>query len=371
MKIGFDAKRAFFNKSGLGNYSRDTISILSDFFPMNEYILYTPKPGKSLLFNKISNISTKGPVKFFDKIAPAYWRTYGLSKQIVSDKIQLFHGLSNELPVGIENTGIPSIVTIHDIIFMRYPRLYKAFDRKIYEKKSKYAAKRASRIIAVSMQTKVDLVNFFNIPEEKIEVVYQGCHPIFWEKIGENKKAEIVMKYLIPDKFILYVGTIEERKNLLNILKAFLHNKINFPLVVIGRQTGYFNKVKDFIAKHKMKNIFFLHNVPTDDLPAFYQKAMMFIYPSIYEGFGIPILEALTSKTPVITTRGGCFSEAGGKSSLYVDPENIEELAKAITSVIENETLRNNMIIDGFIHAQQFKRDKIASNILAVYDKVI
>jgi glycosyltransferase involved in cell wall biosynthesis len=371
MKIGFDAKRAFFNKSGLGNYSRDTISILSDFFPMNEYILYSPKPSKSVLFHKTSNISIKGPLKFFDKIAPSYWRTYHLSDQIFADKIQLFHGLSNELPIGIENTGIPSIVTIHDIIFMRFPQLYKSIDRKIYERKSKYAAKRASRVIAVSQQTKDDLIKFFSIPEEKIEVVYQGCHPIFWEKIGENKKAEIVMKYLIPDKFILYVGTIEERKNLLNILKALQNSKINFPLIVIGRQTGYFNTVNDYINKHKIKNVFFLHNVPNDDLPAFYQQAIMFIYPSLFEGFGIPILEALTSKTPVITTRGGCFSEAGGKSSLYVDPENIDELSHAISSVLENETLRNNMIIDGFIHAQQFKRDKIASNILAVYDKVI
>jgi glycosyltransferase involved in cell wall biosynthesis len=371
MKIGFDAKRAFFNKSGLGNYSRDTISILSDFFPMNDYILYSPKPSKSLLFNKIPNISIKGPVKFLDKLAPAFWRTYKLSEQIVDDKIQLFHGLSNELPIGIEKTGVPSIVTIHDIIFMRFPQLYKSIDRKIYERKSKYAARRASRVIAVSQQTKEDLIKFFNIAEEKIEVVYQGCHPFFWEKTDDNKKAEIVMKYSIPDKFILYVGTIEERKNLLNILKALQNSKINFPLVVIGRQTGYYNTVTDYIDKYKIKNVYFLHNVPNDDLPAFYQKAIMFIYPSLFEGFGIPILEALTSKTPVITTKGGCFSEAGGKSSLYVDPENVDELGQAISSVLNNETLRNNMIIDGFIHAQQFKRDKIASNILAVYDKVI
>jgi glycosyltransferase involved in cell wall biosynthesis len=371
MKIGFDAKRAFFNKSGLGNYSRDTISILSDFFPMNEYILYSPRPSKSLLFRKIPNITVKGPEKFLHKLAPAYWRSYGLAEQITEDKIKLFHGLSNELPSGIEKTGIPSIVTIHDIIFMRYPQLYKSVDRKIYEKKSTYAAKRASRVIAVSEQTKVDLIRFFKIPEEKIEVVYQGCHPMFWNILDKTRKAEIVMKYLIPDKFLLYVGTIEERKNLLNILKAIQHGKINFPLVVIGRKTKYLNTVINYIVRNKIKNVYFLHDVPNEDLPAFYQQAIMFIYPSIFEGFGIPILEALTSKTPVITTRGGCFSEAGGKSSLYVDPKNIEELAHAINMVLDNETLRNNMIIDGFIHAQQFKRDKIASNILAVYDKVI
>ena len=371
MKIGFDAKRAFFNKSGLGNYSRDTISILSEFFPMNEYTLYTPKPSKSLLFRKIQNITIKGPNKTFHKLLPSYWRTYKLSEQIKEDKIQLYHGLSNELPVGIENIGIPSIVTIHDIIFMRYPRLYKSIDRKIYEKKSKYAVMRASRVIAVSQQTKDDLIKFFKIPEEKVEVVYQGCHSIFWEPIEEKKRAEIIMKYLIPDKFILYVGTIEERKNLLNILKAMHQGKINYPLVAVGRQTDYFKTILNYVDRYKIKNVFFLPNVPNEDLPALYQQAIMFVYPSIFEGFGIPILEALTSKTPVITTRGGCFSEAGGKSSMYVDPGNIDELGQAIIEVLENETLRNNMIVDGFIHAQQFKRDKIASNILAVYDKVI
>jgi glycosyltransferase involved in cell wall biosynthesis len=371
MRIGFDAKRAFFNKSGLGNYSRDTISILSDFFPMNDYVLYSPKPDKSLLFNRVQNIRVQGPENFFHKMIPSYWRSYGLSEQIVKDKIQLFHGLSNELPTGIENTGIPSIVTIHDIIFMRYPKLYKTIDRRIYEKKSKYAASRASRVIAVSEQTKDDLIRFFHIPEEKIEVVYQGCHPVFWEKMGDERKSGILMKYLVPEKFILYVGTIEERKNLLNIVRALHQRKIDFPLVVIGKQTSYFSSVIRYIEKHNIKNIFFLHNVPNEDLPAFYQQSVMFVYPSLFEGFGIPILEALTSKTPVITTRGGCFSEAGGKSSVYIDPENVEELAQSIVNILQNETLRNNMKIDGFIHAQQFKRDKIASNILAVYDKII
>jgi len=178
------------------------------------------------------------------------------------------------------------------------------------------------------------------------------------------------MKYLIPENYILYVGTIEERKNLLNILKALQQDKINYPLVVIGKQTSYYNKVMAYVKFHGMKNIFFLHHVPNEDLPAFYQQAKLFVYPSLFEGFGIPILEALTSKTPVITSCGGCFSEAGGTSSLYVDPENVDELAHAIKKVIEDSNLRDNMIIDGFVHAQQFRLDKIAGEIMAVYQKV-
>ncbi len=371
MRIGFDAKRAFFNKSGLGNYSRDTITILSQYFPMNEYILYTPEPKKSAFFSKPPDVSIKGPHKFFDKMMPSSWRTYKLTEDLIADKINLYHGLSNELPYGIEKTSIPTIVTIHDIIFMRYPQFYKAIDRNIYQKKVQYSVQRATRIIAVSRQTKNDLIKFFNIPEEKIEIVYQGCNSLFWQPVSEIAKAEIMMKYFVPDKFILYVGTIEERKNLLNILKAINFGKIDYPLVVIGKRTGYFDKILSYVKHQNMRNIFFLHNVPNIDLPAFYQNAELFVYPSLFEGFGIPIIEALTSKTPVITSRGGCFSEAAGKSSIYIDPENIEEIAFWIKKIIDDPILRDNMIIDGFIHAQQFKHDKIAGNIMAVYEKVL
>ena len=371
MKIGFDAKRAFFNRSGLGNYSRDTIAIMSGYFPMNEHILYTPKPGKSKILLNRDNITISGPSKFWHKQFPSYWRTFGISDQLVKDKIDLYHGLSNELPNDIDKTKIPSIVTIHDLIFMRYPLLYNSIDRRIYEKKFLYAAQKATKVIAVSEQTKEDIVEFFKIPESKIEVVYQGCNPIFWNTLSDTQRTEILMKYAVPERFILYVGRIEERKNLLNIVKALHKAKVDIPLVVIGKPTNYLGKINSFIDSNKMHNIFFLHNVPTDDLPAFYQKAEMFVYPSLFEGFGIPIIEALTSKTPVITSRGGCFTEAGGKSSIYIDPENIDEIASAIRIIVTSSTIRDNMIIDGFVHAQQFRQEKIASNMIAVYEKVV
>ena len=371
MRIGFDAKRAFFNRSGLGNYSRDTIRILSDYFPMNDYLLYTPKPNKSVYFHKASNLCISGPETAKDKFFSSHWRSYGLSKQLKRDGVQLFHGLSNEIPKGIEKYAIPSVVTIHDIIFMRFPHFYSYVDRIIYENKFKFSSLHANKVIAVSEQTKNDLVEFFKIPENKIEVVYQGCNPIYWERVTDSKKEETLMKYLIPEQFILYVGTVEERKNILNVVKAIHKEKIDFPLVIVGKSTPYFAKVKAYVELHEMKNIHFLQNVPTDDLPALYQLSKLFVYPSLFEGFGIPILEALTSKTPVITSRGGCFSEAGGKSTIYLNPESVDELAEAIKAVINSSRMRDNMIVDGFIHAQQFKQDRIARNLMDVYEKLI
>lgn len=371
MRIGFDAKRAFFNQSGFGNYSRDTIGILAEYFPMNEYVLYSPRPEKSVLFNKSGNLCISGPTSFIDKTFPSVWRTFGLAKQLKAEKIQLYHGLSNELPKSIEKTVIPSVVTFHDLIFLRYPQFYNSIDRIIYEKKFRYAAENSTRIIAVSNQTKDDLMEFFKISESKIDVVYQGCNPLYWERLDDTKKNEILMEYSVPLKFILYVGNIEERKNILNVIKAIQKGKINIPMVVIGKSTQYLEKVKAYIEHHQIRNIYFLHNVPTEDLPAFYQSAEMFVYPSLFEGFGIPILEALTSRIPVITSVGGCFAEAGGKSSIYVDPENIDEIEYAIKSILDNPVLRDNMILDGFEHATQFRHEIIARNIMDVYEKVL
>ena len=369
MKIGFDAKRAFFNRSGLGNYSRNTIQLLYQNFPNNEYFLYTPKIRGAIKFVNAEKIRIISPNGIFNKTFNSSWRSFRISNQLIADGIELYHGLSNELPFNIHKKKIKSVVTIHDLIFIRYPNLYKPIDRFIYTKKCKYGCKYANIIIAISQQTKADLINLFNIDKNKIEVVYQGCNSFFFEDVSEVLKARIKEKYNLPSCFILQVGTIEERKNLLSILKALNIGEIDIPLVVVGKPTKYIQTVKQYIADKKFENIYFLHNVPMKDLPALYQMAEVFVYPSIVEGFGIPILEALSSKTPVITSKEGCFKEAGGKSSIYVDPLNIEQLKNAIGKVLSDSLYRTQIIKNGYEFAQNFREDKIAKNLMKVYLK--
>ncbi len=371
MRLGFDSKRAFFNRSGLGSYSRDTLNMLAEYFPMNEYFLYSPIPQKPIYRPNPENQFWVSPQKRLHRLFPFYWRSFFLHKQAEIDKLDLFHGLSNEIPFHFHKTNIPSVVTIHDLIFMRYPHFYNPIDRKIYTQKCFYAATHANRIIAVSQQTASDLEHYFKIPAHKIDVVYQSCHPMFWQQAEKEKKNEILAKYLIPDQYILFVGTIEERKNVLNILIGMQKANVKFPFVIIGKPTKYLANVKAFVERYNMRDVYFLHNVPTEELPAFYQMAKVFIYPSIFEGFGIPILEALVSHTPVITSKGGCFAEAGGKSSIYVDPQNPKEIGLAIKEVLDNNHLRENMIFDGFIHAQEFRREKVAQNLIRVYEKLV
>ncbi len=156
------------------------------------------------------------------------------------------------------------------------------------------------------------LLNSFSIAPEKIDVVYQGCNPVFNTEVPLIEKEILRMKYLLPKSFILYVGTIEERKNLLTLIKALHYGKIDMPLVVIGKPTPYLNKIIEFIERHSLINIIFCDIVQNQDLPGIYQLADLFVYPSIFEGFGIPILEALYSRVPVITSKGSSLTEVGG-----------------------------------------------------------
>ena len=175
----------------------------------------------------------------------------------------------------------------------------------------------------------------------------------------------------MPASYILYVGTIEERKNLLRLLRALHIGNIELPLVVIGKETAYAAEVFRFLEEHNTVHVNFYDSIANTDLPGFYQLAEVFVYPSLYEGFGIPILEALASRTPVITSRGGCFSEAGGPSALYVDPMNAPEIAGAIGRVTGESDLRKEMTETGYGHACGFRQDLVAGKVMNVYKNVL
>lgn len=371
MRIGFDAKRAFFNKSGLGSYSRNLIDGLAKKFPDHEYVLYTPGTNSDLYDPKGECLTVMQPRRPLHRMFRAYWKSFYLSKQLPHDRIDIYHGLSHEIPYGFPAGKVRSVVTIHDLIFLRLPHLYRTVDRAIYENKFRYACRTADRVIAVSRQTANDVTEFFGIDDCKIDVVYQGCNPVFNTEIPLVEREILRMKYLLPKSFILYVGTIEERKNLLTLIKALHYGKIDMPLVVIGKSTPYLNKIVDFIERHSLINIIFCDVVQNQDLPGIYQLADLFVYPSIFEGFGIPILEALYSRLPVITSKGSSLAEAGGKYTLYVDPNNVEEMAAAIKKVLFDRDLQERMKLEGYRHARGFDDDKVTTNVMQVYQKVM
>ncbi len=367
MRIGFDAKRAFNNYSGLGNYSRFVISNICRFHPENECLLYTPSIADVDLFHEPEGAIIKLPKTWIGKYSSSYWRSIRLTYWLGSDGVDIYHGLSNELPYGIHRTSVKSVITIHDLIFLQLPELYKSFDRYVYRRKVQYGTKIANRIIAVSEQTKQDIIRFLGVEESLIRVVYQGCNRQFYNRVSEESLQYTRHQFDLPSEYLLYVGTIEERKNLLKIVEALHRGKLDYPLVVVGRKTSYFNQVINYIRKHHMNNVYFLDQVQASDLPAIYQGSRGFIYPSSYEGFGIPILEALNSAVPVITSRGGCLEETAGKGGLLINPQDSDEMVHAIKLVLEDSALRDRLIREGGAHALKFREEQTIPSLYNVY----
>ncbi len=371
IKIGFEAKRLFHNKTGLGNYCRNLVCQLSEFYPENKYYLYNPQKKRKELFKPNNvNVLEKNPNSKLNKYFFNYWRQFSITNDLNIDKIDIFHGLSGEIPFGLKQNKIKSVVTIHDLIFMIYPEFYNFFDRKLHYYKFKKSCNQSDHIIAITEQTKNDIIKFFDVNPKKISVIYQGCNNAFKIKYSEIQKKQISLKYNLPEKFVLNVGTIEERKNIFEAVKAIKETDIQ--LVIIGKKTKYSANIENYIIENNMQNqVFFLNGISIIELAIIYQLATIFIYPSLYEGFGIPIIEALFSKTPVITSNRSCLPEAGGPDSIYVNPENSEDIKTALLSLWKDKPKREAIIDKGFNFVQKFNDEVIAKNIMELYNKIL
>jgi len=383
MNIGFDAKRAFHNQTGLGHYSRTLIHSLAKFYPEHQYYLFNTKRSSLFQFGE-ENIHEILPRHLPSSLFPAAWRSSWVKKDLKKLRIDLYHGLSHEIPIGIQKTKLRSVVTIHDLIHERYPEQYNPVDVKIYNKKFRYACQHADRIIAISEQTKNDILDFYKTPAEKIRVTYQSCNPLFGELLTAAQKKITCLKYELPSKFFLYVGSIIERKNLLNICKAvfILRNELVAPLVVIGDGGKYKQQVKDFIKQNDLeKKVIFLSERTSaitsktfqngEDLPAIYQSAIALIYPSFFEGFGIPVLEALWSKLPVITSNVSSLPEVGGNAVYYVNPQSAEEIAEGMKKISSDQQFADDLRQKGLLQAKKFSQQNCADAVMNVYKSLM
>jgi len=367
MRVGYDAKRIFHNGSGLGNYSRDLVRILAQSFPKNEYFLYNPKKATLNRWKFFANTFEKQP-KGIWRWLHSVWRQGPVVQQLKKDHVDIFHGLSGELPKGLM---IPGVVTVHDLIFMRFPALYKAVDVYIHKRKVIHAVNSATKVVAISEQTKADLIAFIGVDAAKIEVIYQGCHPVFKQKLSLPEKGEIARKHQLPKKYVLYVGTLEDRKNALSIAKAL--KETAYPMVFVGRVKAHGEKLKAFVAENNMQDrVLFIEHISVEDLAGIYQNAHVFCYPSFFEGFGIPIIEALYSGIPVVTTAGGCFQEAGGASSIYVNPTDEKALQNAVEQLYaETEEKRQARIEKGYAHVERFDDATLAKKWNNLYKSLL
>ena len=369
LNIGIDAKRIVRNGTGLGSYGRTLVNDLAQ-YPLR-LNLYAPDKGRDDLRTQVEghdNVSFLFPHSSFHfPLSKSFWRSRGIVADLKRDGIQLYHGLSGELPIGIRRSGIKSVVTIHDLIFLRHPEFYNPIDVQIYKWKFHQTIKEADHIIAISECTKRDILEYGGklVSEDKITLIYQSC--------AQRFAPSAISKHPSPTtRYVLSVGSIEPRKNTMLALKALHHLPDDISLVLVGRHTAYTDKLTQYARTNGLEHrLRILHGVPDADLPALYAGAEAFVYPSVYEGFGIPIIEAIRCGLPVVACTGSCLEEAGGPDSLYVDPDDAEGMADAIRRSLKDADGRQERIQRSQDYIKRFDGKDVAGQVFQLYQQLL
>ncbi|MFN4082333.1 MAG: glycosyltransferase family 4 protein [Bacteroidia bacterium] len=370
MQIGFDAKRLFNNKTGLGNYSRQLIQNIQLAGKQNTYFLFTPK--RKLHINFYSNVVCIEPKAKLWKILSGLWRLIMPAFICKYNKIKIFHGLSNELPFFLKLNCIKGIVTIHDLIFLRYPEYYNSFDRLIYKLKTKHACKNADIIVAISQQTKNDICSFYKINPQKIAVIPLSYDAIFSQSIPQNEIQSIQNKYKLNNPFFLSVGTVEPRKNQHRLIEAFELSGIkDTELIIIGNIKSEYAKKLMKLVQQKALMVRFLKVSSNEELASIYRLCKAFFYISEFEGFGIPPLEAMASGVPVIVSNTSSLPEVCGDAGYYVNPTDVLDIKNAFVNINNKDDLRKSLVYKGNERLKNFDMKLIANKYLELYNSIV
>nr|WP_319538761.1 glycosyltransferase family 1 protein [uncultured Methanospirillum sp.] len=364
IKIGLITGDLKQNKSGIGTY---VFQLIEDLKKNTDLTLIKHPFGDDVL--GCSSVLSSIPRRSFSHIL--WSQALSLKKQSLK-KLDIIHNPA-QYPVS-PNIGQNYIVTIHDLI----PILYPQYVGSIFSIQAKlyypYMLKRASKIITVSNHTKDDILKIYKIPDQKIEVVYSGVSNHFNPSSPEEKKR-IKQKYNLNHPFILFVGAIEPKKNIELLIKAYyICQKSNpyFDLVIAGKKAWKFETVFKLIQSLNLsKKIHILNFVPYEDLPALYSSAEVFVFPSRYEGFGFPPLEAMKCGTPVITSNVSSLPEIMGKEGLMINPNDYEQLSELILKLLSDPEFHNQYSLYSLDRAKKFSWKKTASKTLEVYNSVI
>ena len=366
MIVGFDAKRIVRNGTGLGSYGRTLVNDLIRLGNNDMQLrLYAPDEGRDDLRGQIiEGAEFCYPTGRPSSLRKAWWRSRSIVDDLVRDGVDVFHGLSGELPAGLRRAGIRAVVTIHDLIFLRHPEYYHWFDARIYEWKFRQALREADHIIAISQRTRQDILELGGAQyADRISVIYQSFAPRFTTVVTPERRAEVRQRYKLPQRFVLNVGTIERRKNLAVAVEAVDLLPQDIHLVAVGRPTPYVRELPHSDRLH------LLSGVPDADLAVIYSLAEAFVYPSRYEGFGIPIIEAIAAGLPVVACTGSCLEEAGGPYSRYVSPDDAIGMAEALKMSLRGARGRQERIDLSRDYIRRFQGTDVAAQVAKLYEK--
>jgi glycosyltransferase involved in cell wall biosynthesis len=372
MRIGYDAKRAFNNHTGLGNYSRMLIKSMLAFHPEHEYSLFTPKTDlefSSLKESLALSVNIYTPEKVAHRLFHPYWRSVKVGNLIQNAQLEVFHGLSHEIPIGMKKKGIKTVVTIHDLIFLRYPEWYPRLDRYFYKRKFLAACQEADVIVAISEQTADDIIQFFKIAPEKVRVIYQDVLPEFRAPLDPSFEKEFLEKLLVSPGYILSVGSFEERKNQKRLLKAYAQLPDDRPpLLFVGRKNKYWKQLEALIKELGIESeVHVLDRVNVEGLKVLYKHAKFTAYTSIFEGFGLPVLESIVCGTPVLAANNSCLEEVGGAAAFYVNPMDIEGTSMRMRQLLYDVETYEQLKAECANQAAVFNFEKMANALNELY----
>ena len=368
MVIAYDAKRAFCNGTGLGNYSRSVIAGAAGSGRVDA-LLYTPRADSRFAHwhDGLQGVAVRRP-KGLWRLAPDLWRSWARAQEVRAGEVQIYHGLSHELPCGLPR-GVKKMVTMHDLIVRRFPRYFSLFDRVVHRLKQRHACRVADVVLAISEQTRRDLIDFMHVPEEKIKVVYQSCDRMFWRWRHDDRAiAAVRTKYRLAERYVVCVGTVEERKNQLAVIEACRRLPEDVQLVIVGRPRGDYGRKVVQACGGRVK---LLGHADFADFPALYGGAVASVYLSRFEGFGIPVLESLCCDCPVVASNVSSMPEAGGDAALYAAPDDAAAVAAHLLHLLGDEALRRRCIEKGRLQKMKFAPEKVAADMMAVYRSLL
>ncbi len=366
MRIGIDARLVFYHQAGIGQYILRLTQALARVDQDDLFILFKSRKDKTLLVDQpnfqIKKLWTPSHHRF-ERLA--------MSVELAPYPLDVLHSPDFIPPAAVR---CPTVITVHDLAFLLYPRFLTSESARYYGQVD-VAARRADHIIAVSESTKRDTVRLLGVPEEKITVIYEAAHPLFTPITNQEALARIRARHHLPPEFILFVSTIEPRKNIPTLLRAFRRLRDNYKseagLVIAGNRGWLVEEVDAVITQLELgDSVRCLGGIANEELVYLYNAARVFVLPSFYEGFGLPPLEAMACGTPVIVSNTASLPEVVGDAGWLVSPDDIEGLTVAMHRILTDESLRREMRAKGLARAATFSWERTARETLDVYRKV-
>ena len=373
--IGFDAKHANRGNTKQSSYARFVIDALSSACPKSAYFrMYIEQSEPHSDYDALAerpNVESMEPDGVLWRKLSWLWRMWHIGRDMERGDVELYHALAGLVPYGLARRNIRSVVTVHSLEFLRLRRLFSPiynFYRRAIMLSSMH---RADRIVAVSECVKRDIVRYLHINEDKIDVIYSGCHRRFSEPVTEAEMERVRERYNLPNRYLLVAGRHNARKNLNHIIETLPQMDSDVDIVIVGRGTEQTtNLVRRMKALGVESRVRLLYGVADKDMPAIYRGATAYLMLSLYEGFSTTIVEALTVGVPVIAARGSSLEEVGGPCSIYVESDDRKGLLEAINRVLGSEELRQQMVERGWEYAQRFRPEVIAYNLLNCYRRI-